>query len=74
MEERVRGEPGGGGGVVRRVVCHEVAEVHLEAGGGGGRRGGSVRHGCAVAWLAVGGTKRSSEQLGFYMGWQERYL
>jgi len=43
----VVGEPGGGGGgdVVRRVVRHKVAEVHLAAGGGVG----SVRHGCAVA-------------------------
>lgn len=33
------GEPGGAGGsgeVVRRIVRHEVAEVHLTAGGSGG--------------------------------------
>jgi hypothetical protein len=44
--------PGGGcgGEVMRRVVGHEVAEVHLVVGGGGGGRCCCCfRHGCAVA-------------------------
>jgi hypothetical protein len=68
------GEPGGAGGsgeVVRRIVRHEVAEVHLTAGGSGGW----VSHGCAGAWrgwIAVGGrseaarSNRGVGRLGFW--------
>jgi hypothetical protein len=59
-------EPVGGGGddVVRRVVGHEVSEVHVAVGGGGGRGGSFLRHGCAGAWwlsaLVQGKTRSES--------------
>jgi hypothetical protein len=47
---------GGGGDVVRRVVGHEVAEVHLVVGGDGGRGGSILRHAAPV---------RGGSRLGF---------
>jgi hypothetical protein len=65
---------GSGGYVVRRVVSHEIAEVHVAVGGGDS----FLRHGCAGAWCLsalVRRKTRSDAWLGFvYFGAASGYL